>query len=162
MILEAASAALTRLFSPEFRAVFFKSLALTLLLLAGAWFGLKELFDWLALPWIDALLPGFPSWAGWLALVAAIVVGIGLALGLAHYAVGTGEAEAMAVELAGRIADNARLVNNVIIQAISRIGDMSRADGLYTESLCAALTQTSDDAAEGLSAFLEKRQPRFG
>ena len=86
----------------------------------------------------------------------------GLALGLAHYAVGAGEAEAMAVELAGRIADNARLVNNVIIQAISRIGDMSRADGLYTESLCAALTQTSDDAAEGLSAFLEKRQPRFG
>ena len=85
MILQAASAALARLFSPEFRAVFFKSLALTLLLLAGAWFGLKEMFDWVALPWIDALLPGFPSWAGWLALVAAIVVGIGLALGLALF-----------------------------------------------------------------------------
>lgn len=83
MIIEAAGAALSRLFSAEFRAVLLKSLALTLLLLVGAWFGLKELFDWLALPWIDALLPGFPSWAGWLTLVAAILAGIGLAVGLA-------------------------------------------------------------------------------
>ncbi len=83
MIIEAASAALSRLFSVEFRAVFLKSLGLTLLLLVGAWFGLKELFDWLALPWIDALLPGFPSWAGWLTLVAAVLAGIGLAVGLA-------------------------------------------------------------------------------
>jgi CysZ protein len=83
VIIEAAGAALSRLFSAEFRAVLLKSLALTLLLLVGAWFGLKELFDWLALPWIDALLPGFPSWAGWLTLVAAILAGIGLAVGLA-------------------------------------------------------------------------------
>lgn len=83
MIIEAAGAALSRLFSAEFRAVLLKSLALTLLLLVGAWFGLKELFDWLALPWIDALLPGFPSWAGWLTLMAAILAGIGLAVGLA-------------------------------------------------------------------------------
>jgi CysZ protein len=83
VIIEAAGAALSRLFSAEFRAVLLKSLALTLLLLVGAWFGLKELFDWLALPWIDALLPGFPSWAGWLTLMAAILTGIGLAVGLA-------------------------------------------------------------------------------
>lgn len=83
MIIDAAGAALSRLFSAEFRTVLLKSLALTLLLLVGAWFGLKELFDWLALPWIDALLPGFPSWAGWLTLVAAVFAGIGLAVGLA-------------------------------------------------------------------------------
>ncbi len=83
MIIEAAGAALSRLFSAEFRAVLLKSLGLTLLLLVGAWFGLKEVFDWLALPWIDALLPGFPSWAGWLTLVAAVFAGIGLAVGLA-------------------------------------------------------------------------------
>lgn len=83
MIIEAAGAALSRLFSAEFRAVFLKSLGLTLLLLVGAWFGLKELFDWLALPWIDALLPGFSSWAGWLTLVAAVFAGLGLAVGLA-------------------------------------------------------------------------------
>ncbi len=83
MILDAARAAASQLFSAEFRAVFVKTLGLTLLALAALWFGLKELFDWLALPWIDALLPGLPSWAGWLGFIAAIVAGIGLALGLA-------------------------------------------------------------------------------
>lgn len=83
MIFDAARAALYRLFTPEFRSVFLKSLGLTLLALVGLWFGLKEVFDWLALPWIDVLLPGFPSWAGWLSFVAAVLAGIGLALGLA-------------------------------------------------------------------------------
>ena len=85
----------------------------------------------------------------------------GLALGLCHYAVGEGEALALAEKLAGRIAENAALSNYVMIQAIARIADMSKTDGLFTESLCAALTQTSRDAEEGLKAFLEKRQPRF-
>lgn len=83
MILEAARAALGNLFAPELRAVLFKSLGLTLLALVALWFGLKEVFDWLALPWIDALLPGFPSWAGWLTFIAAILAGIGLAIALA-------------------------------------------------------------------------------
>ena len=83
MILDAARAAAGNLFTAEFRAVFFKTLGLTLLALAGLWFGLKETFDWLALPWIDALMPGLPSWAGWLSFVTAIAAGIGLALVLA-------------------------------------------------------------------------------
>ena len=83
MILEAARAAASHLFTAEFRGVFFKTLGLTLLALVALWFGLKELFDLMALPWIDALLPGFPAWAGWIALIAAVAAGIGLALGLA-------------------------------------------------------------------------------
>lgn len=83
MILDAARAAAGQIFTAEFRSVFLKTLGLTLLALAALWFGLKELFDWLALPWIDALLPGLPGWAGWLSFIAAIVAGIGLALGLA-------------------------------------------------------------------------------
>jgi enoyl-CoA hydratase/carnithine racemase len=67
----------------------------------------------------------------------------------------------LALELAGKIAANAGLSNYVMIHALSRIEDMSKADGLFTESLCAALTQTSTDAQEGLKAFLEKRQPNF-
>jgi len=86
----------------------------------------------------------------------------GLALGLTHYAVGEGEALDMALDLAGRIASNAPLSNYIMIQALARIEDMSKADGLFTESLCAALTQTSPDAVEGLAAFLEKRAPSFG
>ena len=85
----------------------------------------------------------------------------GLRLGLAHYAVGEGEALPLAYDLAGKIANNATLSNYVMIQGIARIEDMSKADGFFTESLCAALAQTSADAEEGLRAFLEKRSPQF-
>ena len=86
----------------------------------------------------------------------------GFMLGLAHYSVGEGEALAMAQDLARKIARNAPLSNYVMIHALSRIEDMDKAGGLFTESLCAALTQTSPDAMEGLAAFLEKRAPQFG
>ena len=86
----------------------------------------------------------------------------GQALGLTHYTVAEGEALPMAMDLARKIAANAPLSNYIMIQALSRIEDMSKADGLFTESLCAALTQTSPDAVEGLQAFLQKRNPTFG
>lgn len=85
----------------------------------------------------------------------------GLALGLAHYSVGDGESLALAQKLAGKIARNAPMSNYLMIQSISRINDMSREDGLFTESLAAALSQTTPDAEEGLKAFLEKRAPVF-
>lgn len=85
----------------------------------------------------------------------------GKALGLTHYVVAEGKALELALELARKIAKNAPLSNYVMIQALARIEDMSKADGLFTESLCAALTQTSPDAQEGLAAFLEKRTPTF-
>lgn len=82
-------------------------------------------------------------------------------LGLAHYAVGEGEAMDLARELAGKISRNAPLSNYFMVQALARIEDMSKSDGLFTESLCAALSQTTPDAQEGLRAFLEKRAPKF-
>lgn len=85
----------------------------------------------------------------------------GTRLGLAHYSVGSGEAMGLASELAGKIARNAPLSNYFMVQALARIGDMSRTDGLFTESLAAALSQTTPDAEEGLRAFLEKRPPKF-
>ncbi len=86
----------------------------------------------------------------------------GLRLGLSHYVVNEGEAFAEAKRLARQIAGNAAASNYMMINALSRIGDMSSADGLFTESLAAALTQTSEDAREGMRAFLEKRGTRFG
>lgn len=83
MIFDAARAAASRIFSAPFRSVLLKSIGLTLLILVGAWFGLRELFDALAMPWIDALLPGLPAWAGWLGLLAAILAGVGFAIALA-------------------------------------------------------------------------------
>ena len=85
----------------------------------------------------------------------------GVSLGLAHYAVGEGEALALAQQLAGKISRNAPLSNYLMIQAIARINEMSQGDGLFTESLAAALSQTTPDAQEGLRAFLEKRAPNF-
>jgi enoyl-CoA hydratase/carnithine racemase len=85
----------------------------------------------------------------------------GLALGLAHYAVGEGEALEQAQQLAGKISRNAPLSNYMMIQSVSRINDMSQSDGLFTESLVAAMSQTTPDAEEGLKAFLEKRAPKF-
>ena len=85
----------------------------------------------------------------------------GYRLGLAHYLAPAGGATAQALELARTIAANARLSNQLAIQAPARIADMSAPAGLFTESLCAALAQTTDDAAEGLRAFLEKRPPQF-
>lgn len=85
----------------------------------------------------------------------------GLRLGLCHYAVGAGEGRALAADLASKIAANAPMSNWLMVQALTRISDMSRADGLFTESLAAALSQTTPDAEEGLRAFLEKRPPQF-
>lgn len=74
------SAAL-ELLSPPFRAVFIKTLGLTLLALVALWFSLTSLVEWLALPWLQTLLPGIPSWAGWLGgIVAAIALAFGMAL----------------------------------------------------------------------------------
>ena len=85
----------------------------------------------------------------------------GLALGLAHYCVEAGEGLPLAQKLARKIADNAPFSNYLMMQAISRIQDMPRSEGLFTESLAAAMSQTSDGAKEGLRAFLEKRPPKF-
>lgn len=85
----------------------------------------------------------------------------GLALGLAHYTVEAGEGMDLAKKLARKIADNAPFSNYLMMQALSRIQDMPRSEGLFTESLAAAMSQTSDGAKEGLRAFLEKRPAKF-
>lgn len=83
MILDAAGLALRNLFAPETRSVFWKVIGLTLLVLAGLWFALRETFVAYAMPWVDALIPGMPEWAGWLSFIFGIFASIGLALALA-------------------------------------------------------------------------------
>jgi len=81
VIFDAARIAALELLSPPFRPVFIKTLGLTLLALVALWFGLTSLVEWLALPWLQALLPGIPSWAGWLGgIIAAIALAFGMAL----------------------------------------------------------------------------------
>ncbi|MDF1610238.1 sulfate transporter family protein [Hoeflea sp. YIM 152468] len=85
MIIEAARLSGSNLLSPASRSVLFKSLGLTVLLLAGLWFGLGELFSATAMPWLGSFLPGLPDWAGWAGTIAAIIAGVGLALVLALF-----------------------------------------------------------------------------
>lgn len=82
MILQSASAAAARLLTAEFRAVLFKSLGLTALVLVGAWFAIGWGVEAFALPPLTAMLPEMPDWTGWLGSIAMVAAGIALALGL--------------------------------------------------------------------------------
>ncbi|PPR09774.1 MAG: Methylthioacryloyl-CoA hydratase [Alphaproteobacteria bacterium MarineAlpha11_Bin1] len=85
----------------------------------------------------------------------------GQQLGLSHYRVGDGEAFDKAMELAETISGNAPLANKMMLNTIQRIDRMGESEGYFVESLASALTQASDDAKEGMRAFLEKRDIRF-
>ncbi|MBB3191915.1 crotonase/enoyl-CoA hydratase family protein [Halomonas cerina] len=81
----------------------------------------------------------------------------GQRLGLSHYLVGEGESLDKARQLAKRIAENAPMANWAMVSAISRIDDMASEDGLFVESLTAALTQTSPEVAARIGEFLERK-----
>jgi len=78
-----------------------------------------------------------------------------------QYVTARGDSLAKAKELATRIAGNAPVSNFAIVNALPRIQDSSHDDGLFLESLMAALTQSTPEAREGLRAFLEKRAERL-
>jgi enoyl-CoA hydratase/carnithine racemase len=77
--------------------------------------------------------------------------------GLAQYVVPQGQAQSKAAELAAKIATMAPLTCMAVLQALPRIQDMSETDGLFVESLAAALVQSGPEAVQLLSEFAEKR-----
>ena len=81
----------------------------------------------------------------------------GEAWNIVQYVVPQGEALAKAIELAAKAATNAEISNYAVINALPRIQDMSRDDGLFVESFIASFTATSPEAEARLNAFLEKR-----
>jgi enoyl-CoA hydratase/carnithine racemase len=78
-------------------------------------------------------------------------------IGLAQYLVPRGEALAKATELAEKIAETAPLTVLGVLQALPRIQDMSEDDGLFVESMMAALAQSGPEAARRLAEFAAKR-----
>ncbi len=78
-------------------------------------------------------------------------------LSLAHYVVDDGAGLAFARDLAEKIARNGRLANFALVHALPRIARMSASDGLFTESVVAALTQTDPEVRERIAAFLGRR-----
>ncbi len=68
---------------------------------------------------------------------------------------------AHAVELATRLAAGAPRAQAAARDAVQRGRDLTLADALRLESDLNLLISTTDDRAEGIAAFFEKRSPRF-
>jgi (methylthio)acryloyl-CoA hydratase len=82
--------------------------------------------------------------------------------GLVQYVTDAGAALAKADELSKKIATMAPLTVLGILEALPRIQDMAEGDGLFVESLMAALAQTAPEAAERLAAFNAGRAAKVG
>lgn len=80
----------------------------------------------------------------------------GKTLGLAHEIAAPGESLRAAMVLAKRVAKNAALSNYAMVTSISRIADMSATDGMFAESLMAAVVQTGGEVQTRLGAFVDK------
>ncbi len=79
----------------------------------------------------------------------------GQAVGLSHYRVKDGAGLAKGVELAKKIAANAPLSNFAVVQALPRIADLSQSDGLFMESLMAAIAQGDEAAKQRMRDFVQ-------
>lgn len=82
-------------------------------------------------------------------------------LGLSHYLVEPGEAEAKALELAGQIARNASMTNFALIHGLPRIADADRPTGYLVEALLSSIAQDDREAKQRLQDFLAKRAPKI-
>ena len=79
----------------------------------------------------------------------------GSAAGISQYVVPNGAGLAKAFELANKIAANAPLSNFAVMHALPRIAEMGQSEGLFTESLMAAIAQGDDAAKSRMKAFLD-------
>ena len=85
----------------------------------------------------------------------------GYACNLLQFITPPGRALAKALELARGIAGNSPVSNYAIINGLPRLRDASHDDGLFFESVLAAITLASPDAQAGLREFLEKRAAKL-
>ena len=81
----------------------------------------------------------------------------GQRIGLSHYLVADGEGLVKGIALAQRIATNAPVSNFAVMHALPRIADQSQSEGLFTESLMAAVAESTPEAQTRLRACLEGR-----
>ena len=79
----------------------------------------------------------------------------GLAVGFSQYVVADGKGLEKALWLAERIAQNAPLSNFAVMHALPRIADMGQDEGLFVESLMAAIAQGDEGAKTRMRDFLE-------
>ncbi|HBY94219.1 MAG: enoyl-CoA hydratase-related protein [Ardenticatenaceae bacterium] len=82
-------------------------------------------------------------------------------IGLVNQVVLLAELMDAAMEMASRICTNAPLAIQTAKLAVWKGLDLPLADGLRLEQALAEPLRQTEDAQEGLTAFLEKRQPQF-
>lgn len=79
----------------------------------------------------------------------------GLRIGLSQYVVEPGKGLETAFALAAKVATNAPMSNYAVLHALPRIAEMGQAEGLFAESLMAAIAQGDDAAKQRMRAFLD-------
>jgi (methylthio)acryloyl-CoA hydratase len=84
----------------------------------------------------------------------------GQAIGISQYLVEPGAGLAKGIELATRIAGNARLTNFAVMHVLPRIAEQDPASGYLMESLMAGIAQGEDEAKARLKEFLDKAGPK--
>jgi enoyl-CoA hydratase len=84
-----------------------------------------------------------------------------LALGLVTRLVALADLRAEAVQVAQRLADGPPIATRVIIEAVRRASDLTRAEGLDYERRLFGLVCGTEDKNEGIAAWREKRRPIF-
>jgi enoyl-CoA hydratase len=82
-------------------------------------------------------------------------------IGLVNYAVDAPDVLQTAIDLASRIAQNAPLSLNAYKQLVHKGTEMDIEQALDLEMSYANEIARSEDRAEGMKAFLEKRKPEF-
>ncbi|QDW65982.1 enoyl-CoA hydratase-related protein [Luteimonas granuli] len=119
------------------------------------------------------LLPGFGGTQRLLRLVgraaaleltllgAPVDAARALELGLVNRVVSAAELEAETMALAAKLAGNAPLAMRGILDAIHVGGECGLDDGLEYESAQFGLAFATEDAREGMTAFIERRKPAF-
>jgi (methylthio)acryloyl-CoA hydratase len=81
--------------------------------------------------------------------------------GAVQYLVEDGAGLAKAIELAKKAAGNAPMTNFAVLHALPLIAEAAPAAGFFTESLMAAIAETTPEAQARLRAFLEKRAAKI-
>jgi (methylthio)acryloyl-CoA hydratase len=81
----------------------------------------------------------------------------GQQLGISTYLTEAGGGFARALELAQRIAENPPMSTYAVLQALPRIAEGGSEEGYLLESLMAAISSSSDEAQQRMSAFLDGR-----
>lgn len=81
----------------------------------------------------------------------------GAQAGLVHYRVPDGDGLSKALELAERIASNSPITNYAVLQALPRIAEAAPDTGYLLEALMAAVAQSSAEAKERMTDFLDGR-----